>query len=44
MPPTTIDVAIVGAGAAGLIAAQELIRHSLRVVVFEARNRTGGAF
>jgi monoamine oxidase len=42
MPPRTIDVAIVGAGAAGLIAAHELLRHGLRVVVLEARNRTGG--
>lgn len=37
-----LDVAIVGAGAAGLAAAGELRRKGLRVAVFEARDRPGG--
>ena len=36
------DVAVVGAGAAGLMAARELRRHGVRVVVLEARDRVGG--
>jgi monoamine oxidase len=36
------DVAIVGAGAAGLAAARDLAGSGLRVVVLEARERTGG--
>ncbi|HYE41954.1 MAG TPA: FAD-dependent oxidoreductase, partial [Caulobacteraceae bacterium] len=35
------DVAIVGAGAAGLAAARRLSGHPLTVVVLEARDRTG---
>ncbi len=37
-----VDVAVVGAGAAGLAAARELRRAGLRVAVFEARDRIGG--
>jgi monoamine oxidase len=36
------DVAIVGAGAAGISAARGLLAHRLRVVVLEARGRIGG--
>ncbi|HTG36169.1 MAG TPA: NAD(P)/FAD-dependent oxidoreductase [Thermoanaerobaculia bacterium] len=39
---TEIDVAVIGAGAAGLAAAGELWRRGLRVAVFEARDRIGG--
>lgn len=37
-----LDVAVVGAGVAGLAAARELARRGLRVAVFEARDRIGG--
>jgi monoamine oxidase len=37
-----LDVAIIGAGAAGLAAADELHRKGLTVAVFEARDRIGG--
>ena len=37
-----IDVAIVGAGVAGLAAARELHRRGFRVAVLEARDRIGG--
>src|SRR5271168_1019010 len=36
------DVAVVGAGAAGLAAAQRLRERGLRVLVLEARDRIGG--
>lgn len=36
------DVAIIGAGAAGLAAARELAARGLRVVLLEARDRLGG--
>jgi monoamine oxidase len=37
-----LDVAVVGAGVAGLAAAGELRRRGLRTAVFEARDRVGG--
>src|SRR3954451_9741312 len=36
------DVLIIGAGAAGLAAARKLSRANLRVLILEARDRTGG--
>lgn len=43
-PPddTMVDVAIIGAGFAGLCAARELEKRGLRVQVLEARERVGG--
>ena len=38
----TDDVVVVGAGAAGLAAARELVRAGVRVRVLEARHRIGG--
>jgi monoamine oxidase len=40
--PTMHDVVIIGAGAAGLMAARELTRGGKRVVVLEGSHRTGG--
>jgi len=40
--PSDIDVAIIGAGAAGLGAAHGLARSGLSVIVLEARDRVGG--
>lgn len=37
-----VDVAVVGAGLAGLVAARQLVRAGLRTVVMEARDRVGG--
>ncbi|HVX41430.1 MAG TPA: NAD(P)/FAD-dependent oxidoreductase [Gemmatimonadaceae bacterium] len=37
-----VDCVIIGAGAAGLAAARELVAHDLDVVVLEARERIGG--
>lgn len=37
-----LDVAVIGAGAAGLTAAARMAARGLRVVVFEARERVGG--
>src|SRR4051812_796715 len=36
------DVVIIGAGAAGLMAASSLSRHRLKVTVLEAKERIGG--
>jgi monoamine oxidase len=41
-PPSSVDVAIVGAGAAGIAAARALASAPLDVVVLEARDRIGG--
>lgn len=42
MEQNSFDVIVVGAGAAGLIAAWELALTGKTVVVFEARDRIGG--
>jgi monoamine oxidase len=42
MFPSSVDVAIIGAGAAGLGAAHALKDSSLSCIVLEARNRVGG--
>lgn len=41
-PADDVDVAIVGAGAAGIAAARLCVAEGLTVAVFEARNRVGG--
>ena len=40
--PSEVDVAIIGAGAAGLGAARTLEGSGLSVIVLEARDRIGG--
>lgn len=37
-----VDVVVVGAGMAGMMAARSLIRHGKKVAVLEAQNRVGG--
>ncbi|MBC7923851.1 MAG: FAD-dependent oxidoreductase [Ferruginibacter sp.] len=39
---TTLDVLIIGAGAAGLMAARELAKAGKKVIILEARDRIGG--
>ncbi|RZJ04438.1 MAG: FAD-dependent oxidoreductase [Brevundimonas sp.] len=41
-PPSSVDVAIIGAGAAGIAAARALADAPLDVVLLEARDRIGG--
>src|ERR1700727_2666857 len=40
--PRVVDVVVVGAGFAGLVAARELTRQGHDVLVFEGRDRVGG--
>ncbi|WP_029418285.1 flavin monoamine oxidase family protein [Brevundimonas bacteroides] len=40
--PASIDVAVIGAGAAGIAAARALVSAGVTVVVLEARDRVGG--
>ncbi|WP_116110549.1 MULTISPECIES: flavin monoamine oxidase family protein [Amycolatopsis] len=40
--PEEVDVAVIGGGIAGLVAARELSAKGLRVLVLEARDRLGG--
>src|SRR5215213_5780558 len=42
MDDETADVLVLGAGVAGLAAAQELSQAGMRVIVIEARDRIGG--
>jgi monoamine oxidase len=41
-PPSPVDVAVIGAGAAGIAAARRLAGTGVSVVVLEARDRIGG--
>ncbi|KAK9148068.1 hypothetical protein Scep_006825 [Stephania cephalantha] len=44
LPPPSRKVAVIGAGATGLVAARELRREGHQVVVFERNNRVGGTW
>lgn len=44
LPIQSINVAVIGAGAAGLVAARELRREGHKVVVLEKSNRIGGTW
>jgi len=41
---SSLEVAVVGAGAAGLVAGRELLRQGHRVTIFEQGNRVGGVW
>lgn len=41
-PPAILDAVVIGAGAAGLVAAHDLAKAGFRVAVVEARDRPGG--
>ncbi len=41
-PPTRTDVVVVGAGLSGLVAARNLVRQGIEVVVLESADRVGG--
>jgi monoamine oxidase len=41
-PPSEVDVAIIGAGAAGIAAGRRLAETKINFVILEARSRTGG--
>ena len=42
MPEHSVDVAVVGAGLAGLVTARDVAAAGLDVLVLEARDRVGG--
>jgi monoamine oxidase len=41
-PRRSVEVAVIGAGAAGIAAARELHHHGVEIAIFEARDRIGG--
>ncbi|KAK0586233.1 hypothetical protein LWI29_003219 [Acer saccharum] len=43
-PPHSCNVAVIGAGASGIVAARELRREGHNVVVFEKDNQIGGTW
>ncbi|GAA0175438.1 oxygenase [Lithospermum erythrorhizon] len=44
MPPLSRNVAVIGAGSAGIVSARELHRKGHKVTVFEKRNQLGGTW